>query len=91
NALNDIPGISVVKPKAAFYIFPKLDVKKFNITDDVQFALDLLREKKILIVQGTGFNWGQPDHFRIVYLPRIEQLSEAMTKLGDFLSTYQQH
>ncbi len=91
NALNDIPGISVVKPKAAFYIFPKLDVKKFNITDDVQFALDLLREKKLLIVQGTGFNWGQPDHFRIVYLPRIEQLSEAMTKLGDFLSTYQQH
>ncbi len=91
NALNNIPGISVVKPKAAFYIFPKLDVKKFNITDDVQFALDLLREKKILIVQGTGFNWGQPDHFRIVYLPRIEQLSEAMTKLGDFLSTYQQH
>ena len=90
NALKDIPGISVVKPKAAFYIFPKLDVRKFNIADDEQFALDLLREKKILIVQGSGFNWKQPDHFRIVYLPRIEVLKDAMGKLGDFLQYYRQ-
>ena len=59
-----------MKPKAAFYIFPKLDNKKFNIKDDEQFALDFLREKKVLIVQGTGFNWKDPDHFRIVYLDR---------------------
>ena len=64
--LNDIPGVSAKKPKAAFYIFPKLDVEKFNIYDDEKFALDLLREKRILIVHGGGFNWGQPDHFRVV-------------------------
>ena len=90
NALNDIPGITAVKPKAAFYIFPKIDTKKFNITNDVQFALDFLREKKVLIVQGTGFNWKQPDHFRIVYLPRIAVLKEAMDNLADFLTTYRQ-
>ena len=89
-ALNDIPGISAVKPKAAFYIFPKIDTKKFNITDDVQFALDLLKEQKVLIVQGSGFNWHEPDHFRIVYLPRVEVLGECMGKLSDFLSTYHQ-
>lgn len=89
-ALNDIPGISAVKPKAAFYIFPKLDTKKFNILDDEKFALDLLRDKKILIIHGGGFNWGQPDHFRIVYLPRIEVLKDAMESLGDFLSYYRQ-
>lgn len=89
-ALNDIPGISAVKPKAAFYIFPKIDVQKFNITNDEQFALDLLREKHILIIHGSGFNWAQPDHFRVVYLPRIEVLEEASFKLGDFLSTYRQ-
>jgi alanine-synthesizing transaminase len=89
-ALNDIPGISAVKPKAAFYIFPKIDTKKFNIYDDEKFALDLLQDKKILIVHGGGFNWGQPDHFRIVYLPQIEVLEESMQKLGDFLSYYHQ-
>jgi alanine-synthesizing transaminase len=89
-ALNDIPGISVVKPKATFYAFPKLDIKKFNILDDQQFALDFLREKRVLIVPGSGFNWKQPDHFRLVYLPRIEVLSEATDKLADFLSTYRQ-
>ncbi len=89
-ALNDIPGISAVKPKAAFYIFPKIDTKKFNIVNDERFALDLLKEKKILIVHGSGFNWGAPDHFRVVYLPRIEVLKDAMEKMGDFLSTYQQ-
>ena len=90
NALCDIPGISVVKPKAAFYIFPKMDVKKFNITNDEQFALDLLKEKKILITCGTGFNWGEPDHFRIVYLPNLVQLEEAMGRMKDFFSYYHQ-
>lgn len=89
-ALNDIPGISAVKPKAAFYIFPKIDVSKFNIKDDEQFALDLLREKKILLVHGRGFNWNEPDHFRVVYLPRVEVLENAMDKLADFLSYYKQ-
>ncbi len=89
-ALNDIPGITAVKPKAAFYIFPKIDVKRFNIVDDEKFALDLLREKKILIVHGGGFNWKDPDHFRVVYLPRMEVLEEAVGKLGDFLSYYKQ-
>ena len=89
-AINDIPGLSAVKPKAAFYIFPKIDTKKFNILDDQKFALDFLREKRVLIVPGSGFNWHQPDHFRVVYLPRIEELSEATEKLGSFLSTYRQ-
>ena len=89
-ALNDIPGITAVKPKAAFYIFPKIDVKKFNIVDDEKFALDLLRDKKILVVHGGGFNWEKPDHFRVVYLPRMEVLQEAVGKLGDFLSYYRQ-
>ena len=89
-ALNDIPGISAVKPKAGFYIFPKIDTKRFNITDDEQFTFDLLREKKILLIAGKGFNWHQPDHFRIVYLPRIEVLDEAMVKLKDFLQYYRQ-
>ncbi|MEE1027888.1 MAG: aminotransferase class I/II-fold pyridoxal phosphate-dependent enzyme [Agathobacter sp.] len=89
-ALNDIPGITAVKPKAAFYIFPKIDTKKFNITNDEQFALDLLKEKKILIIHGGGFNWKTPDHFRVVYLPRIEVLKDASEKLADFLSYYRQ-
>lgn len=89
-ALNEIPGISVVKPKAAFYAFPKIDAKKFNITNDEKFALDFLKEKKVLLVHGGGFNWGQPDHFRIVYLPRIEVLDEAMHHLADFLEGYRQ-
>ena len=89
-AINDIPGLSAVKPKAAFYIFPKIDTKKFNIASDEQFALDLLREKRILIVPGSGFNWHEPDHFRIVYLPRIEILGEATDKLADFMQHYRQ-
>lgn len=88
--LNDIPGVSVVKPKAAFYIFPKLDIEKFNIHDDEQFALDFLRKKKILVTHGRGFHWDQPDHFRIVYLPEKEQLEYACKELADFLSTYHQ-
>lgn len=90
NALKDIPGVTVMKPKAAFYIFPKLDVKKFKIKDDEQFAYDLLREKRILIVQGTGFNWIAPDHFRIVYLPDLRTLSQASASLHDFLAHYKQ-
>ena len=89
-ALNAIDGITAVKPKAAFYIFPKMDVKKFNIADDEQFALDLLHEKKILITRGRGFNWGEPDHFRIVYLPRMEVLRESMEDLADFFAHYRQ-
>ncbi|MDD6088466.1 MAG: aminotransferase class I/II-fold pyridoxal phosphate-dependent enzyme [Desulfovibrionaceae bacterium] len=89
-ALNSIPGISAVKPKAAFYIFPKVDVKKFNITSDTRFALDFLREKRVLFVPGSGFNWHKPDHFRIVFLPRIAQLKDASEKLADFLDKYHQ-
>ena len=89
-ALNDIPGISAVKPKAAFYIFPKIDTQKYHILDDERFALDLLREKRILVTHGRGFHWEQPDHFRIVYLPEIEVLQEACGKLEDFLKTYRQ-
>ncbi len=89
-ALNDIPGISAVKPKAAFYIFPKIDTKKFNIKNDEKFALDLLRDKKILLINGSGFNWKEPDHFRVVYLPRIEVLEDATQKLRDFFSYYKQ-
>ena len=89
-ALKDIPGISVVKPQAAFYIFPKIDTKKFNITDDEQFVLDFLKEKRVLLVRGRGFNWMEPDHFRIVYLPSVPELKIAMDKFRDFLSTYRQ-
>ena len=89
-ALNDIPGISAVKPKAAFYIFPKIDIKRFNITNDEKFALDLLKEKKILLINGRGFNWKEPDHFRVVYLPRVEILEDAVGKIADFFSNYKQ-
>ena len=89
-ALNEIPGITSVKPKAAFYIFPKIDVKKFNITNDEQFALDLLHEKRVLIVPGKGFNWHKPDHFRVVYLPRMGVLRECMEDLADFMAHYRQ-
>ena len=89
-ALTDIPGISAVKPKAAFYIFPKIDTKKFNIVNDEQFVLDLLREKKVLLIHGGGFNWQQPDHFRVGYLPRIEVLKKATDSMADFLNHYRQ-
>ncbi|MBO6164532.1 MAG: aminotransferase class I/II-fold pyridoxal phosphate-dependent enzyme [Lachnospiraceae bacterium] len=90
NALNEIPGISAVKPKAAFYIFPKVDSKRFNITDDETFVLDFLKEKRILLTAGSGFHWEQPDHFRIVYLPEISILKESCERMADFLATYQQ-
>jgi alanine-synthesizing transaminase len=90
NAINDIPGLSAVKPKAAFYIFPKIDTKMFNVTNDEKFALDLLKEKKILFTHGGGFHWEEPDHFRIVYLPDIEVLSEATKRIKEFLAEYRQ-
>ncbi len=91
NALNSIDGISAVKPKAAFYIFPKMGIEKFGITNDEQFVLDFLREKKILLVHGGGFHWGAPDHFRIVYLPDMDTLSASMQGLKEFLADYKQN
>lgn len=90
NAINDIPGLSAVKPKAAFYIFPKIDTARFNIYDDEKFVLDFLHEHHILLVHGGGFNWTQPDHFRIVYLPKMEDLKFTTKKMREFLSTYKQ-
>jgi alanine-synthesizing transaminase len=90
SALAHMPGVSCVHPKAAFYAFPKLDVKKFNISDDVKFAYDLLHDQHVLVVQGTGFNWPRPDHFRIVFLPVVEELAVAMERIGKFLKTYKQ-
>lgn len=88
--LADIPGVSCVKPKGALYLFPKLDPKKFAIKNDQQFVLDLLLREKILVVQGSGFNWPKPDHFRIVFLPRVEDLKYAIQKIGHFLADYSQ-
>ncbi|OUZ30894.1 alanine-synthesizing transaminase AlaT [Enterococcus faecium] len=90
NAINDIPGLSAVKPKAAFYIFPKIDTKRFNILDDEKFVLDFLHEHHILLVHGGGFNWSQPDHFRIVYLPKMDDLKQTAKKMREFLATYRQ-
>ena len=90
NALNQIPGISVVKPSAAFYIFPKVDVEKFGIHSDEQMCLDLLKREKILVTSGTGFHWPEPDHFRIVYLPNLDTLQSAMRKLTRFFGDYYQ-
>lgn len=90
NALSAIDGVSVVKPKAAFYIFPKFDKYKFNLKDDEQFVLDFLRQKKILLVHGRAFNFPEPDHVRIVYLPNTKQLTEAASALQDFLGSYSQ-
>ena len=89
-AINDIPGLSAVKPKAAFYIFPKLDTKRFNILDDEKFVLDFLKEKKVLLTHGKGFNWGEPDHFRIVTLPRVDDIELSLSKFARFLSGYHQ-
>jgi alanine-synthesizing transaminase len=89
-ALDTIDGLTYVKNKAAFYLFPKLDVKKFNITNDKVFARDLLLATKILIVPGSGFDWVEPDHFRIVMLPEAPQLKDAMLRMGAFLDGYKQ-
>jgi alanine-synthesizing transaminase len=88
--LNDIPGISCVRAKGSMYMFPKMDIKKFNIHNDEQFVLDFLNEKKILLVHGRGFNYRSPDHLRVVFLPPAEQLQSAIGSLGQFLSTYKQ-
>lgn len=88
--LNDIPGISCVRAKGSLYMFPKIDTQKYNILDDQKFVLDLLMEKRILLVNGRGFNWDKPDHFRVVFLPRTEDLEKAFHGLRDFLSTYRQ-
>jgi alanine-synthesizing transaminase len=86
--LAQIPGVSVVKPKAALYMFPRLDPKVYPIADDQQFAYELLAEEKVLIVQGTGFNWPSPDHFRMVFLPNVDDLGEAVGRIDRFLGHY---
>ncbi|MEH6557128.1 MAG: pyridoxal phosphate-dependent aminotransferase [Oceanicoccus sp.] len=84
--LNQIPGVSCVKPKGTIYMFPKLDVKKFAIHDDEKLVLDFLRQEKILLVQGSAFNWRQPDHLRVVFLPQVDELTHAMERFAAFLS-----
>ena len=86
--LSAIPGVSVVKPKAALYMFPRLDPKIYPIQDDQQFAYELLAEEKVLIVQGTGFNWPTPDHFRVVFLPNTDDLGDALGRIERFLAHY---
>jgi len=86
--LSDIPGVTVVKPKAALYMFPRLDPRLYPIDDDQQFAYELLAEQKVLIVQGTGFNWAQPDHLRIVFLPNSDDLTDAIGRVARFLDHY---
>lgn len=86
--LTAIPGVTCVKPKAAMYLFPKLDLKIYPIKDDQQFILDLLLEEKVLLVQGTGFNWPTPDHFRVVFLPNVDDLTEAIGRIARFLENY---
>ena len=88
--LSNMEGVTVTKPEAAFYIFPRLDPERFHITDDDQFALDLLKDKHVLVTAGKGFNWETPGYFRIVYLPRKHTLHDAMDKLEDFLGYYRQ-
>ncbi|MDO9360131.1 MAG: pyridoxal phosphate-dependent aminotransferase [Polaromonas sp.] len=86
--ITAIPGVTCVKPSAALYMFPRLDPKVYPITDDRQFFLELLKETKVMLVQGTGFNWAEPDHFRIVFLPHEEDLREAINRIAKFLETY---
>ncbi len=86
--INDIPGVSCVKPKGAIYLFPKLDLDVHKIRDDQQLVLDFLSREKILLVQGTAFNWPEPDHFRVVFLPRVDELDDALQRFAQFLDTY---
>ncbi|HET8790165.1 MAG TPA: aminotransferase, partial [Modicisalibacter sp.] len=88
--LNAIPGVSCVKAKGALYAFPRLDPNVFNIQDDAKLVLDLLLQEKILLVQGSAFNWPEPDHVRIVTLPWVEQLDDALERFARFLSRYRQ-
>lgn len=86
--LTEIPGVSCYKPRAAMYLFPRLDPAIYPIEDDEQFVLDLLLEEKVLLVQGSGFNWPYPDHFRVVFLPNSDALTEAISRVGTFLARY---
>ncbi len=88
DAIDGVDGLSVVRPDAAFYIFPRIDAKRFHIEDDEQFVLDFLRKEQVLLVHGGGFNWAEPDHFRIVYLPTVQVLTESMKKMDEFLEEY---
>ena len=88
--VNAIPGLSCTKAQGAFYSFVKIDTEKFNLTDDRRFVYDLLVATKILVVQGTGFNWPKPDHFRLVFLPNLSDLETAFEKMEDFLKHYRQ-
>jgi alanine-synthesizing transaminase len=88
NMLTSIPGVSAVKPKGALYMFPRLDPKVYPIQNDQQFAYELLADEKVLIVQGTGFNWPEHDHFRMVFLPNVDDLTEAITRIDRFLGHY---
>jgi len=88
--INQIPGVSCVKPKGALYMFPRIDARRFNIHDDQKMVLDLLLQQKVLLVQGSAFNWPYPDHVRIVTLPRVDDLEMAVNKFGRFLETYHQ-
>ncbi|HFH9837610.1 TPA: pyridoxal phosphate-dependent aminotransferase [Streptococcus suis] len=87
-AINDIPGLSAVKPQAGLYVFPKIDREMYRVDDDEQFVLDFLKQEKVLLVHGRGFNWKDPDHFRIVYLPRVDELAEIQEKMTRFLRQY---
>lgn len=88
--LTSIPGVSCVKPKGALYLFPRLDPKRFPIHDDQKLVLDLLRQEKVLVVQGSGFNYPARDHFRVVFLPRVDVLETAISRIGNFLASYSQ-
>ena len=85
--LNEIPGVSCIEPMGALYCFPRLDPEVYRIEDDQQFVIDLLRAKKILVTHGTGFNWFEPDHFRLVTLPDEEVLTEAISRIADYLES----
>ena len=87
--ITSIPGVTCMKPKAALYLFPKLDLRRYPIADDQQFILELLEDQKVLVVQGSGFNWPNPDHFRIVFLPNADDLTESIGRIARFLDHYQ--
>jgi len=86
--VTSIPGVSCVKPKAALYLFPKLDPEVYPIRDDQAFILELLEAERVLVVQGTGFNWPSPDHLRLVFLPNTDDLTEAVGRIERFLASY---
>jgi alanine-synthesizing transaminase len=89
SALRKIPGVSCVEPKGALYVFPRLDPEQYRVDDDQAFVLQFLREQRVLLVQGTGFNWPNPDHLRIITLPYAYELTEAIGRLGEFLASYE--